>query len=256
MMESNESYLNTSWGGDGGGMDIDYWNTNVTVQYNYIHDNKGYCVSVFGAEGEATVNSVIRYNICANNVVLSDSTWTGDFELYTWNGGSLDGVEIYNNTSYWDSNHPGAADLLVDANVSDTHPSFFKNNLIDSRVRAMIYAAPPLELDTNLYWNAAGASYVFNWNGKAYSTFAAYQHASQQDAQSVKADPELYEAGYHGAGIPTLVNGYYTLHAGSPAQEAGVDVCAGPGGCIGGSMGKRDFFGQPLTSKHNIGAFD
>jgi hypothetical protein len=256
VMQGNESYLNNSWGGDGGGMDIDFWNSNVTVQYNYVHDNKGYCVSVFGSSNEATVNSVIRYNICANNVVLSNSTYTGDFELYTWNGGSLNGVQIYNNTSSWDSDHTGASALLVDATFSGATPSFFKNNLIDSMVPAVIYAASPMVLDNNLYWNASGAGYDFNWNGSAYSTFADYQAASNQDAHSVNADPLLSGAGYHAAGAPTLSTGDYTTQIGSPAVGAGIDVCAGVGGCIGGQIGTQDFFGQALTSTHNIGAFD
>ena len=53
---------------DGGAFDIDYRQTNSTVQYCYGHDCSGYGVSVFGGDSTSpTVNSVVRYNVFANN---------------------------------------------------------------------------------------------------------------------------------------------------------------------------------------------
>ena len=67
VVQYNEAYDNNSPGIDGGAFDIDYWSQNTVVQYNYAHDNAAYCVGIFGAENAATLNSVFRYNICANN---------------------------------------------------------------------------------------------------------------------------------------------------------------------------------------------
>jgi hypothetical protein len=112
-----------------------------------------------------------------------------------------------------------------------------------------------MTLDHNLYWNASGAGYNFVFNGSTYASFALYQQATTQDAHAVNADPLLNGAGYANPGMPTLTSGYYTLQPGSPAMGAGANVCPAAD-CISGSMGTQDFFGQSLSSTHNIGAFD
>jgi hypothetical protein len=81
-------------------------------------------------------------------------------------------------------------------------------------------------------------------------------HGSGQDAHGVNADPLLHGAGYHATGRPTLLSGQYILQNGSPAINAGTNVCANTSACIGGTMGTIDFFGQALTATHNIGADD
>jgi hypothetical protein len=99
-VQGNEGYDSDSPDLDGGIYDIDFHSSNTTVQYNYGHDAHGYCVAIFGAEGKATTGSVVRYNVCANNAREKGIAYQGDVELYTWNGGSLDGVAIYNNTLF------------------------------------------------------------------------------------------------------------------------------------------------------------
>lgn len=47
-VQNNESYANQSWGGDGGDFDIDYFNENNVVQYNYGHGQR----SVLSKQGE------------------------------------------------------------------------------------------------------------------------------------------------------------------------------------------------------------
>ena len=64
-VQFNEAYLShTSAGSDAGDYDSDYYNKNVTIQYNYGHDADGYCVSVFGARVwtlTSTRSSAITY---------------------------------------------------------------------------------------------------------------------------------------------------------------------------------------------------
>jgi len=247
VLSSNESYNNNSWGGDGGGIDIDFWNSNVTVEKNYIHDNKGYCVSVFGANNEATINSVIRFNVCINNNAWSDSVLQGDFFLNTWNGGSLNGVEIYNNTSYWIAPQQNDYEFMDNnATFSGTNPSFYMNNLVYSTLQYpdMIDAAPPMKLSNNLYYSSYSApQYWFGYNGSWWGSFTEYQSASGQDSNSILADPLLTDPGYDVNNVrPTT---QYTPQTGSPAIGAGTNVCAGISGC---SMGSVDFLGKPLPS--------
>lgn len=243
---SNESYNNTSWAGDGGGIDIDYLNRNVTVEDNYIHDNKGYCVSVFGAGSEPTVNSIIRFNVCVNNDAESTSVNKGDFLLSTWSSGSLNGVEIYDNTSYWTAT-PASDYELTDngATFSGSDPDFFENNIIYTPLTTpyLIQAAKPMTTDYNLYYGPNATQYGFEYGGTAYTSLTQYQSATGQDTNSLIGDPLLPQPSYDVANVwPTT---QFTPQTGSPAIGAGTDVCTGISGC---SMGTTDFLGNPLPS--------
>ncbi len=74
IIQNNESYdIQDFSPWDGGDYDIDAWNINNIVQYNYGHDSIGYCVSVFSANGVGGSNHIIRYNVCSNDAQLVDS---------------------------------------------------------------------------------------------------------------------------------------------------------------------------------------
>jgi parallel beta-helix repeat protein len=251
VMSWNESYSNNSWGADGGGFDIDTWNTNITVEYNYAHDNKGYCISDFGQGTTPTVNSVIRYNLCVNNDAMSTSQALGDIYLYTWNGGTLDGVQVYNNTSYFDSRVSGASVFLDAAAFSGSGTNFFENNLIyASGGYIVVTASAPITLSNNLYYTPSGELLWWGWGGTWYSTFASWHTGSDQDAYSINANPLLSSPGYDGTTWPT---NQYTPGSSSPAVNAGANVCSGISGC---SMGSYDFEGNPneVSGHYEIGA--
>lgn len=246
IVQFNESYANQSWGGDGGGFDIDYYNNNNVVQYNYGHDSEGYCVSLFGSENTASINNVIRYNICANNAQKSSSAAQGEVFLFTWSGGKINGAQIYNNTFYW--NPAGNAPLLVTsgATFAGSNPNFFKNNIIYSTVAGMVQTTSSLALDNNIYWTTA-ASPSWQYDGTTYTGFASYQSGSGQDAHGYFTDPLLNAPTQHEVGLPSTA---FTQQAGSPAHGNGADVCQGISGC---TMGARDFFGNALPAQ---GPFD
>lgn len=265
---NNESYANQTWAAantDGGDFDIDMWNQNTTYEYNYGHDSQGYCFLIEGYDNVAsdtlvpsTSNTVVRYNICANNI--SHDTGTAEILIFNYGNGLLNGVQVYNNTIYLSGVHGSYAimqsNYLDSTSFTGTTPNFIKNNLIYSTQPYMVNISSTMTLDHNLYWNSAGTGYQFAYNGTNYTKVAAYQTGSSQDANAVNADPLLNGAGYHAAGSPTLTSGYYTLKSGSPAYGTGTDVCASSGSCITSGMGTVDFFGQTLSSLHNIGAYD
>ena len=88
---------------DGGDYDIDVWNTNNIVQYNYGHDSVGYCVSVFTADNVVSTNNIIRYNVCSNNAQLVNSPDPGEIfmnDAADGVSGTFNGVQVYNNTFY------------------------------------------------------------------------------------------------------------------------------------------------------------
>lgn len=253
-IQNNESYdIQDFSPWDGGDYDIDVWNTSNTVQYNYGHDSIGYCVSVFSADGVASTNNIIRYNVCANDSQLVNSPDPGEIFLNTAAdgvNGSIDGLQIYNNTFYWNPATPAAAISTTWASFSGTNPNLFKNNIIYSTVPYLIQTTSDFALDNNIYWTT-GATPDWNINGTDYTSFASYQSASGQEAHSLFTDPMLNTPANHTPGRPTTA---FTLLPGSPALSAGTNVCNGISGC---SMGTQDFWGNllPNGTGYNIGAW-
>jgi len=252
-VQFNESYANSTWGQgyDGGDFDIDYYSTNNTVQYNYGHDTAGYCISVFGAENTVDSGHIIRYNVCANNSQLASSPDPGEILLNTWDGGSIDGLQIYNNTFYWNPVTPGMAINTTWANVTNNSPDLIENNIIYGTAPGMMATTSVFALSNNIYWMTGAGTPSWEFNGTTYTDFVTYQTSTGQDAGSFYTDPMLTNPTYHSTGMPTSA---FTLGAGSPAIGAGANVCAGQSGC---SMGTQDFFGNPLPSGsgYNIGAY-
>lgn len=249
-VQYNESYANQSWGGDGGDFDIDYFNDDNIVQYNYGHDSAGYCVAVFGAGGRATTNNIFRYNVCSNNGRRAGLSSQGEVFVHTWDEGSIDGVEIYNNTFYWNPSSKAPAFVASDAAYSGTRPRFFKNNIIYSVAPDMIDATASFALDNNIYWTTSASAPNWKFDGTTYNTFSGYQTATKQDVHSYFADPKLKNFSYHSVGRSQ--NDFGLLPA-SPAAGSGADVCIGISQC---SAGVEDFCGHRFSSEHapNIGA--
>ena len=177
----NESWLSNSPTLDGGAFDIDWGTRNNVVQYNYGHDAKGYCASIFGAENLTTANATIQYNVCVNNA--RDSAMAlrqGDIFLSTWDNGFINGASIHDNAIYWSP----AADAPVLNNTAaftGSTPNIFKHNTIISAVPSLILSNSSLWLDQNQYWVLNGATPKFQYGGSQPVDFTAYQAASGQD---------------------------------------------------------------------------
>jgi hypothetical protein len=270
VVQFNEVYLMESPDADGGAYDIDYYCQDNIYQYNYAHDNYAFGIAVYGAERTGTINSVVRYNIFSNNGRVKSHE--GDFYTLTWNRGWLDGMQIYNNTSYWNPVDltGGCPDCYSAAfcvgciapwqwytDFGGTRPNFFKNNIIISDWPYIIWSADPaVELDYNLYWYTGAGNPKFIWGPDQdsyaiYEGFSTYQAASGEDANSIYADPKVNNYTYHGVGMPTT---QFTLQSDSPAINAGTDVCTGISGC---TMGTRDFYGNAIPNgQYDIGAHE
>jgi uncharacterized protein YjdB len=245
-----EAYNTHSASGDGGAFDIDYLNTNNIVQYCYAHDCDAYAISVFGASGATTSNSIIRYNVFSNCDKSSDAIVYGyaDIKLTTWALGYLNGVQIYNNTIYSNPANLNPAFSDVDAAYTGSNSNFFKNNIIYSNTANMLDArSGQMTFNNNLYFNASEASskVSFRYNDITYSSFAAFQAKTGQDANSINADPGLNNPTYHSIGASTTA---FTLKSGSAAL--------GKGAVVSTAMGSYDFFANTLPTTHNIGAYE
>jgi hypothetical protein len=249
LVQFNEAYENYSPEVDGGGFDIDYYSVNNTYQYNYAHDNQGYCISVFGAQNFATKNSIIRYNVCANNGRGTAGGRTGamqgDLYFATWDGGAIDGVQVYNNTFVWTPGRAAPAVVSPGVTFSGSLPRFIKNNIVYSDVPELLYLSNAgLALDHNVYFYTGGGSPRFTYNGTQYNGFSSYKTGSGMDANSFFMDPKLRDPTYSDAGRPTDA---FTLLVGSPAIDTGTTLA---------DMGTRDFFGNaiPRGLGYDIGA--
>lgn len=254
-IQNNEAYSIQDWSPyDGGDFDIDVWSNNNIVQYNYGHDAAGYCVSVFSANNVVGIDNIVRYNVCSNNDQLANIADPGEIFMNT-NGaavtGTLDGVQVYNNTFYWNPATPGPAFNTVNANFVGTNPNIFKNNIIYSTVPYLTETTSDFALDNNIYWTVGGAVPDWNFNGTDYTDLASYQSATSQDTHSMNTDPMLNTPTYDSVGRPVSA---FTLLPGSPAVGAGTNVCSGLSGC---SMGTQDFWGNTLPNGtgYNIGAW-
>jgi hypothetical protein len=244
-LQYNESYANHTWGStDGGAFDIDNYNSNNTLQYNYGHNNDGYCLAVFG-DHYTPVNDVFRYNVCSDNEQKPSAS---SEEMSLWPSTSQN-LQIYNNTFYFNpaNGHPF---LQADAGGMS---GLFKNNIVYSTQANLLESnTNGFHFDNNDYYVSTGATPTFKRNGTTYPGLAAYQAASGQDWRTSTADPQLNNPTYASVGVSLTAD---TLQAGSPVSGAGIDICQGIPNC---SMGAQDFFGDPVTTAgtHSIGAQD
>jgi hypothetical protein len=240
VVQGNEVYATHSPDKDGGAFDIDWGCERNIYQYNYAHDTDSYGIAVFGAGRLTTSDSIVRYNIFANTGMDPGKAATeGALFLSTWDGGHLDGVEIYNNTFLWS---PGlnAPFLNNQAAFTGSKPNRFANNLIVSAVPWLLYTVPALAFDHNLYWHASDAPPVFMIGDRVYKGFTTYQAGSGQDMRSLFADPRLPAPNVVGTSA-------FIPPAGSPAIDAGTS---------GANSGERDFYGNRVPYGHapDVGA--
>jgi hypothetical protein len=241
----NEAYGNHTGKGDGGGLDNDMNSYNNLVQYNYLHDNDAYCVSVFSAAHEKKNFTTIRYNVCTNNGQNSSHASSGDIYVkMLGTAGTVDGLAIYGNT-FARASTVGPA-INDEATFTGTQPDFFKDNIVYRASGQMLYTGDAiLQVDYNLYWTT-GTAGTFVYNGVAYSSYSGYKSGSGQDIHGLNSDPKLNNPTDHSNGFPTVS---YTLQSGSPASGAGVLIS---------NNGGRDFFGNAVSSSAapNIGAYN
>ena len=195
------------------------------------------------------VGSIVRYNKGFHAEAAAFPDGTG-LKLY-YNIFDLDGVgrgiggghhydselspapnlgpnQIYNNTVY-DFISYG----IYFAPGSDV---IYRNNLIiENSSAALINVNSGIDIDYNVYYNNAGDTRNWYWNGIRYTTLSAFHAASGQEAHSAAADPLFTDA----------ANGDFSLQAGSPAINHGVDVGL-----------TQDINGNPIVGAPDIGAYE
>lgn len=258
LVEGNESYdihpIHSGSTNDNGAFDLDYFNKDVLLQYNYGHDSAGYGIILLGASDSTAVTEdekiadgiTIRYNIFSNNCRWTSSGWQGEVILSSFGGGSIDGVKIHNNTIYSNpSVNAPAFHVYSAANLtSNENKRMFFNNIIYSENTNMINARS-FQLSNNIYYHTGGNP-RWIYNGTTYTDLSSYQSATGKDFGSLYANPEMNQPTYSENGMPTVA---FTLSDNSPAINGGTSI---------NDMGTQDFYGNqiPLQGSHDIGAFE
>ena len=204
---------------DGEAFDIDHDNTNVTLQYNYTHDNPyGFmefcCSTTFGSLGTLVIRDNISQNDGSTNAVFS----------------TLNGVEagasaqFYNNTVYMGPNDNG---YVASGTPASSASVSFTNNLI-------------YHLGQGGY-NAGNVSWSHNL------MYGVHPSTEPADSSKITSDPRLVDPGAAGSGRSSA--SVYQLLSGSPALGAGAVIS---------SNGGKDYFGNAVssTAAPNVGAYN
>jgi hypothetical protein len=182
-VQDSEAFLTDSPGVDGGAYDIDYGNTKNSVIDNYGHDTQGYCVAVFGA-GFVTHDSLVRGNLCINNGRSPRMAKNeGAIYIYTWNGGSIDGLTVEHNTVEW-SPFNSAPPILNKADL--TGSAVFRNNSIASTAPSMVDTNTSLSFAQNQYRYYGLGDPVWRYGSQTYPNLRALEDATHQESGSTE----------------------------------------------------------------------
>ena len=174
----SEAYLTDSPGVDGGAFDIDYDNIKNSVLDSYGHDTQGYCVAVFGA-GFVTHESLVRGNLCINNGRSPRmANYQGAIFLWTWNGGSIDGVTVEKNTIYW-SPFENAPALLNKADIKGT--ATFKDNTIISTAPWMAESNTAMSMVGNSYRYFGSGMPEWKYGGSSFTSLQKLKENTKQE---------------------------------------------------------------------------
>jgi hypothetical protein len=258
-MQRNESYNNLTGGnGDGDGFDCDSFSVNCIIQFNYSHDNQGNGILSYSGSGVSDTNVIIRYNITQNN------GWSNNECEVTLNTlGSTQGIQVYNNT-FWHGTQAGSAtsDAAICALGSGSLGATINNNIFANTLNHdMIYApnSVGVVMNYNDYFTpqfAYGQAMSFYWNSTTYTTLASFASASSQETNGLTSDPLLNAPG-NAAGFnsPDSLGGIgYSPSALAPYQLITGSPMLGTGTTIS-SPGPHDYYGNPIATPPNIGAY-
>jgi hypothetical protein len=209
------SYGNPAYGNErsAGGIYVD-GGTRIVVERNIVHHSNLGVELASEHSGRNTSFITLRNNFFYNN------TQTGiAMGGYDTKRGSTENCVIVNNTLY---NNYTQGDWGAELYIQyDTRNNLIKNNIIfanSSRrfIESWSAVMTANVVDRNLYFASGGGSNgTWIWKGVTYTTFAAYQSGSGNDA-----------TGFVGVD-PSLVNpaaGDLHINAGSPAINAGENL--------------------------------
>ena len=199
----------------------------VTMDRCYIHDNTTNGIYLAAAVDSLTSGITLRTSIIEDN--------GAEGLLWAISGTSNEGFTLYNNDFY--SNTGSNFEM---GQYGAGTPGFIKNNIFyaDNDYAALFRSdfTGADSVDYNIYYRASGN--MIKWGGVDYTlaTWATYQSASSQDANSPTAQDPLFTDAANNNFIPL---------GSSPALNAGVSVSL-----------TLDYAGNAVASIPDIGAYE
>ena len=252
-----ESYSNQNGGDgqyDGAGFDFDGSVTNSIIQYCYAHNNDGagFMFVEWGSQRNFA-NNVMRYCISENDAATSLNSGALSFGVLNVSY-PIDSTLIHNNVFYIAG---GAKAIALISNNYGT-ANQLRNNIfyfagagsVIDHVGSSVEPTTQYTFNHNLYFSHTNAAVTYRNGGNSYTTLAAYQAATGQEANGLNTNPMLANPGGGGTvGYGNALSGLtaYQLIAGSPALAAGTAITGAPA---------TDFYGNTLAGAVNIGAHD
>ena len=227
---TSEHSIGSAVGNDSMAFDFDYGVQNCVYEYNYSHDNLGGFLMLCPGPG-ASVNNIARYNVSVN-----DGKYDGApvIRMGTGKYGSL-GIQIYNNTMYWENNGGYTMALTPDSAWEGT-------SIKDVTVFNNIFYGPAKANSMSSKVSYAN-NLVYSNDGSAQDVYKA----NANDENAVYADPKFvdttdYTTGTWADGKTTLgtADGF-KIQTGSPAIDAGRALPEAP------SYADKDTFGTELV---------
>lgn len=262
--ESYNISSGTVTGCDGGGFDLDGGVTNGTMQYNYSHDNDGagYLIGQFSVARPMS-NITCRYNISQNDALTNG----GSTYLFNLSTGTINNVQIYNNTFYLSNSptNPQEANFyMLDflpgyTNIDVYNNIFYSNGGVD-----LIYIPVGAGYDADFYGNLYYSTGAFNidYKGTNYGNLNAFRTGSGKEIWNatntgIEGNPGLISPGTGGIigfGNPLTTLFDYQLITGALAYNNGLDLATE----FGLNVGPQDFYGNPSFSSasQDIGAYE
>lgn len=241
--------------GDSSGIHVDYGNTNILFQYNYLEDSAGSFCETLGKNN----NVIWRYNISVNDGQkeirysgdiggVNNLLWVSDFSPPT-NTKSTN-VFVYNNTIYQGLNYQN---VMADSKINIVSNDFnFVNNII--------YMEPTANLGILGYNYDVTTTFMrknIMFSGTINTDFKSKNYAFGVD--KINENPNFLNPGRKAA------SGYKLL-ANSPAigyASTGFTEPEFPLGTTGvfvniSKKATKDYFGNPvnLATTSNIGAYN
>jgi hypothetical protein len=210
-----------------------------------VRDTSAYVELTDGVVG-CNANSTLTAQIF-NNVFVQTGTWVGG-DGFIFEHGCYHTDQIYNNTMLNSVNtpsvclslngpldQPGSNTFTVENNICQNIGQPISNAINDS--------GSNLTANHNIYYNSGGPI-GWDWNGTTYSTFAEWQSASGQDANSSIANPGL-NGSYLISSTSSLAHqfGPDLTSLGITALDTGAPETFGPSGSCGSGCLQRSSTG-------------
>ena len=229
--------------GDSSGMHVDYGNTNILYQYNYLEDSAGGFCETLGDND----NIIWRYNISVNEGTVDKGgvnrlLWVSD---YAYVPKKSTNVYVYNNTVYQGFNYKNS---IGDSEISLKATSLnFINNII--------YLEPSAKLGV--------LAYLFDVNVPNFASNVLFggtikSNFKTLDATRKEIDPKFLDTGRRHFSGYKLLSTSPALGSALPFSEpifplAGIGIFASIT-----SNTSKDIFGNPvnLATATNIGAYN